>query len=68
MTNFSEPYNFTKGNEVVGSATHTNISSLYDFSIDLELITCILIVIMICLIVQTSYIFLSHIGLIKRKW
>lgn len=60
-------YNFTDGIEIIGTGIHTNASSIYEFNLDNELITSILIVIMLCQLTQTGYIFLEHIGLIK-KW
>lgn len=59
-------YNFTNGTNIIGSDIHTNTSAIYDFSIDLELIHVILIIIMLCQIAQTSYIFLRFMGLIKK--
>lgn len=60
-------YNFTNGSSIIGTGAHTNTSSIYDFSIDLELITMLLTIIMLCQISIMSYIFLTHIGLIKRR-
>lgn len=61
-------YNFTQGNDIIGTETRCANESCYFLTIDLELITEILIVIMICLLVQTGYIFLRHIGLIKGRY
>lgn len=60
-------YNFTKGNEVIGiSIDNANKVIDYNFLIDLELITIILIIIMFCEIARTTFLFLRYIGLIKR--
>ena len=62
-------YNFTNGSEINGLCYNiTSNCDGYKFWIDLELITVLLIIIMICLVAQTAYVFLSHIGLIKRRF
>lgn len=61
-------YNFTQGNDIIGTEIRCANQSCYNLTIDLELITEILIIIMLCLIVQTGYIFLRHIGLIKGRY
>ena len=62
MTN---SYNFTQGNDIIGTEMRCFNESCYNFTIDLELITEILIIIMLCQIAQIGYIFLRHIGLIR---
>lgn len=61
--NFTEGYNFT-GTSIINPITN---ATEYSFTSDLELITIILIVIMLCQLFRTSYLFLSHIGLIKGR-
>ena len=61
-------YNFTEWYNITGSAIHTNSTSIYNFTIDLELITILLIIIMLCQLFLVGYIFLSHIGLIKGRY
>lgn len=59
-------YNFTNGSEMLGVSTITAGDAIYSFTIDLELIHILLIVIMLCQLAQTGYIFLRHTGLIKK--
>lgn len=47
-------YNFTNGTSIIGSAIHTNTTSIYDLSLDIELLTAMIIIIMLCSIVQTT--------------
>ena len=65
----TDPYNFTQGNDIigVGIGNESFQDMTYTFTINLELITAILIIIMLCQIAQTGYIFLRHIGLIKMR-
>jgi len=70
MYNFSVSLNFTEGSEIVGiSQTGQGagaVESIYSFSIDLQLITALLIVIMLCQIAQTGYIFIRHLGWLDK--
>lgn len=55
-------YNFTNGTSIIGNGVHTNNSSIYNLSIDMELITALLIIIMLCniILVIINMIYLSR--------
>lgn len=66
MTN---PYNFTQGNDIIGTGIGNQSfqDMTYTFTVNLELITIILIIIMICEIARTAFLFLRYTGLIKKE-
>lgn len=63
----TDPYNFTQGNDIigVGIGNQSFQDMSYTFTVNLELITVILIIIMLCQIAQTGFLFLRTIGWLK---
>ena len=68
MIKMSNPYNFTQGNDIIGIGIGNESfqDMTYTFTVNLELITIILIIIMFCEIARTAFLFLRYIGLIKK--